>query len=146
MKRMLRVLHNVLHFMKNSSLHNDLQRFQRSPQNRATLLYQLVELFFKSLAVIMVRDGSVAGSGGFSALRFTCLLWPGVCCSCALLLTYLCVGLLAALEGRLVPVCLEPLQPSEAMSTCSLLLLVALCCMLSFVLITLTTVHLHGAN
>ncbi|MEQ2314278.1 hypothetical protein AMECASPLE_010444 [Ameca splendens] len=25
MKRMLRVLHNVLHFMKNPSLHNDLQ-------------------------------------------------------------------------------------------------------------------------
>ncbi|MEQ2238396.1 hypothetical protein ILYODFUR_032696 [Ilyodon furcidens] len=45
MKRMLRVLHNILHFMKNPSLHNDLQRFQRSPQNRASLLYQLVELF-----------------------------------------------------------------------------------------------------
>ncbi|MED6282542.1 hypothetical protein CHARACLAT_033171 [Characodon lateralis] len=29
----------------NPSLHNDLQRFQRSPQNRASLLYQLVELF-----------------------------------------------------------------------------------------------------
>ncbi|MED6278924.1 hypothetical protein CHARACLAT_029063 [Characodon lateralis] len=45
MKRMLRVLHNVLHFMKNPSFHNDLQRFQRSPQNRASLFYQLVELF-----------------------------------------------------------------------------------------------------
>ncbi|MEQ2305269.1 hypothetical protein AMECASPLE_036060 [Ameca splendens] len=45
MKMVLRVLHNVLHFMKNLSLHNDLQRFQRSPQNRARLLYQLVELF-----------------------------------------------------------------------------------------------------
>ncbi|MEQ2241664.1 hypothetical protein ILYODFUR_027668 [Ilyodon furcidens] len=39
MKRMLRVLHDVLHFMKNPSLHNDLQRFQRSPQNRTSLLY-----------------------------------------------------------------------------------------------------------
>ncbi|MED6249671.1 hypothetical protein ATANTOWER_017866, partial [Ataeniobius toweri] len=38
MKRMLRVLHNVLHFMKNPYLHNDLQRF-------SSLLYQLVELF-----------------------------------------------------------------------------------------------------
>ncbi|MEQ2203567.1 hypothetical protein XENOCAPTIV_000849 [Xenoophorus captivus] len=45
MKRMFRVLHNVLHFMKNPSLHNDLQRFKRSPQNRVSLLYLLVELF-----------------------------------------------------------------------------------------------------
>ncbi|MEQ2179010.1 hypothetical protein GOODEAATRI_020151 [Goodea atripinnis] len=45
MKRMFGVLHNVLHFLKNPCLHNDLQRFQRSPQNTATLLYQLVELF-----------------------------------------------------------------------------------------------------
>ncbi|MED6257163.1 hypothetical protein ATANTOWER_013120 [Ataeniobius toweri] len=39
MKRMLRVLHKVFHFMKNSSLYNDLQRFKRSPHNRAILLY-----------------------------------------------------------------------------------------------------------
>ncbi|MEQ2238280.1 hypothetical protein ILYODFUR_031562 [Ilyodon furcidens] len=39
MKRMLGDLHNILHFMKNLSLHNDLQRFQRSPHNRASLLY-----------------------------------------------------------------------------------------------------------
>ncbi|MED6253091.1 hypothetical protein ATANTOWER_022211 [Ataeniobius toweri] len=45
MKRMLKVLLNVLHFMKNPSLHNDLQRFQWSSQSRASLLYQLVELF-----------------------------------------------------------------------------------------------------
>ncbi|MEQ2253580.1 hypothetical protein ILYODFUR_033630 [Ilyodon furcidens] len=45
MKRMLRVLHNVLHFMKHPYLHIDLQRFQRSPKNRASLLYWLVELF-----------------------------------------------------------------------------------------------------
>ncbi|MED6239986.1 hypothetical protein ATANTOWER_014254 [Ataeniobius toweri] len=37
-KRMLRVLHNVLNFMKNPSLHNNLQMFQRSLQNRASFL------------------------------------------------------------------------------------------------------------
>ncbi|MEQ2288792.1 hypothetical protein AMECASPLE_026390 [Ameca splendens] len=37
MKRMLRVLHNVLHFMKNPSFHNDPQSFQRSPQSQPFL-------------------------------------------------------------------------------------------------------------
>ncbi|MED6245820.1 hypothetical protein ATANTOWER_008647 [Ataeniobius toweri] len=59
MKRILRILHNVLHFMKNPSLHNDLQRFQRSPQNRASFLYQVVELFYVpgSDAATPVDDG-----------------------------------------------------------------------------------------
>ncbi|MEQ2248056.1 hypothetical protein ILYODFUR_015328 [Ilyodon furcidens] len=51
MKRMLRILHNVLHFMKNPFLHNDLQRFHRSLQNRASLLISLLS-FFKSLALL----------------------------------------------------------------------------------------------
>ncbi|MEQ2221619.1 hypothetical protein ILYODFUR_017651 [Ilyodon furcidens] len=59
MKRMLRVLHNVLHFMKNPSLYNDLQRFQRSSRNKASLLYQLVELF-KSLAVMLLPQQMMA--------------------------------------------------------------------------------------
>ncbi|MEQ2230855.1 hypothetical protein ILYODFUR_033556 [Ilyodon furcidens] len=42
MKMVLRIFNHVLHFMKNLSLHSDLQR---SPQNIARLLYQLVELF-----------------------------------------------------------------------------------------------------
>ncbi|MEQ2256558.1 hypothetical protein ILYODFUR_025383 [Ilyodon furcidens] len=46
MKKMLRVLHVFVHFMNNPSLPNDLQRFQRSPQNRASL--------FKSLALMLL--------------------------------------------------------------------------------------------
>ncbi|MED6238070.1 hypothetical protein ATANTOWER_007525 [Ataeniobius toweri] len=59
MKRMLRVLHNVPYFIKNPSLYIDLQRFQRSPQNRTSLLYQLVELF-KSLALMLLPQQMMA--------------------------------------------------------------------------------------
>ncbi|MED6284345.1 hypothetical protein CHARACLAT_018394 [Characodon lateralis] len=52
MKMMLRVLHNVLHFMKNPSLHNDLQR---TPQNRASLWN-----FFKSLALMLLPQQMMA--------------------------------------------------------------------------------------
>ncbi|MEQ2293696.1 hypothetical protein AMECASPLE_036169 [Ameca splendens] len=59
-KRMLR----VLHFMKNPSLHNDLQRFQRSPQNRASLLYQIVEFF-------QVPDSDAATPADYSRRHHT---------------------------------------------------------------------------
>ncbi|MEQ2267910.1 hypothetical protein XENORESO_012223 [Xenotaenia resolanae] len=47
MRRMLRVLHNVLHFMKNPSLHNDLQRFQGVPRTESAFFISLLS-FFKS--------------------------------------------------------------------------------------------------
>ncbi|MEQ2289972.1 hypothetical protein AMECASPLE_038638 [Ameca splendens] len=49
MKRMLRVLHNVLHFMNNHSLHNDLQRFQESQEQSQPSLSAMSQLKLQGL-------------------------------------------------------------------------------------------------
>ncbi|MED6292369.1 hypothetical protein CHARACLAT_033168 [Characodon lateralis] len=57
-KQKHRVVYHVFPFMKHLSYHSDLQRFQRSPENR-TSLYQLVELC-KSLALMLLPQQMMA--------------------------------------------------------------------------------------
>ncbi|KAK5607757.1 hypothetical protein CRENBAI_012398 [Crenichthys baileyi] len=61
MKRMLRVLNNLSHFMKNPYLHNDLQRFHRSPQNATSLLAEsLAQLLLPLQMMADKRDEAIS--------------------------------------------------------------------------------------